>query len=76
MKEEILNFLNQFINVNEIEHHTNFIEEGMVNSLFAMQLILFLEEKFGIQIPNEDIKQDNFCSIDSIMHYLENNCPQ
>lgn len=71
IKKEIMSFLEQFFDVNEINEHTNFIKEGMVNSLFAMQLILFLEEKYNIEIANEDIKPENFCSVYTIMQYLK-----
>lgn len=72
MRKEVLDFLGKFIDLNSINEKTNFIEEGLVNSLFAMQLILFLEENFHITVSNEDIKPENFCSIDSIMIYLKN----
>ncbi len=71
IKKEIMSFLEQFFDVNEINEHTNFIKEGMVNSLFAMQLILFLEEKYNIEIANEDINPENFCSVYTVMQYLK-----
>ena len=71
IREEIMSFLDQFFDVNEIDEHTNFIKGGMVNSLFAMQLILFLEEKYNIEIVNEDINPENFCSVYAIMQYLK-----
>lgn len=71
IREEVMSFLDQFFDVKEIDEHTNFIKGGMVNSLFAMQLILFLEEKYNIEIANEDINPENFCSVYAIMQYLK-----
>jgi acyl carrier protein len=36
---------------------------GFVNSLFALELVMFVEKTFGFQVPNEEIKLDNFRTI-------------
>jgi len=36
---------------------------GFVNSLFAMELVLFIEKHFGIRIPNDDLDIANFRSV-------------
>jgi acyl carrier protein len=33
---------------------------GFVNSLFAMELVMFIEKNFNIRIPNEELRIDNF----------------
>lgn len=35
---------------------------GFVNSLFAMELVMFVEKTFSISIPNEELRIDNFRS--------------
>ena len=39
---------------------------GFGNSLFAMQLVAFVEREFGIEIDSEDLEMSNFRSIDAI----------
>ena len=39
---------------------------GLVNSLFAMQLVMFVESTFGLTVDNEDLDLENFRSIDAI----------
>jgi acyl carrier protein len=39
---------------------------GIVNSLFAMELVLFLEKALGTRIPNEELVMDHFRSIDAM----------
>ncbi len=39
---------------------------GVVNSLFAMQLVAFVEREFQITIDNEDLDLDNFRSINAM----------
>ncbi len=33
---------------------------GFVNSLFAMELVMFVEKTFGVTIPNDELRIDNF----------------
>lgn len=44
---------------------------GFVDSLFAMQLVLFVEREFGIALENEDLDLDNFRTIDALSHLIE-----
>ncbi|MEV4313145.1 phosphopantetheine-binding protein [Actinocrispum sp. NPDC049592] len=46
-------------------------EAGLVNSLFAMQLVLFVEQEFAIQVGNDDLERDNFRSVNSIAGLVE-----
>ena len=39
---------------------------GFVNSLFAMELVMFVEKTFGITIPNEELRIDNFRTADTM----------
>ena len=36
---------------------------GFVNSLFAMELVMFIEKTFGTRIPNEELHLGNFRSV-------------
>jgi methoxymalonate biosynthesis acyl carrier protein len=44
---------------------------GFANSLFAMQLVSFVEREFGIEITSEDLEMENFCSIRAISGLVE-----
>lgn len=39
---------------------------GLANSLFAMQLVLFVESEFGIAVENEDLELSNFETVGAI----------
>jgi methoxymalonate biosynthesis acyl carrier protein len=39
---------------------------GFVNSLFAMELVLFLEDTFSFRIPNEALRLDNFRTVEAM----------
>lgn len=39
---------------------------GYVNSLFAMELVRFVERTFALSVPESELRLDNFRSLDSI----------
>lgn len=44
---------------------------GFANSLFAMQLVTFIQNAFGIEIESADLEMDNFRSIQAISRLVE-----
>jgi len=69
---QVREFLGQFINIADIDDDHNLFASGMVNSMFAMQLVLFVEKEFGIQVANEDLDFENFKSLNAIVGFIEN----
>lgn len=65
-KQKIKIFLFQYIRNQTVEDDTDIFAGGFVSSLFAMQLITFLEKEFAITIENEDLNLDNFRSINAL----------
>ena len=49
-----------------IDHTVNLIESGVIDSMTLLRLTSFLEERYGIEMPDEDIVADNFRSLGSI----------
>jgi acyl carrier protein len=44
---------------------------GFANSLFAMQLVAFVEGQFRIEIDSDDLEMDNFRSIAALSGLVE-----
>lgn len=44
---------------------------GFVTSLFAMQLVMFLEKTFGLEISNDDLEMANFRSVDAMVALVD-----
>lgn len=42
------------------------ISSGLLTSLQTVELVLFLDEHFGIEISDEEFVEDNFESVDAI----------
>lgn len=44
---------------------------GFVNSLFAMELVMFIEKSFGISIPNDELQIRNFRTVELMTALVE-----
>ncbi len=66
-------FLKKYIQNIELEDDQDIFAMGVVNSLFAMQLVLFVEKELGAPISNEDLDIDNFRTINSILNLIHRN---
>ena len=49
---------------------TSFLEEGIVDSQGVMELVMFVEDKFGITVDDMDIVPDNFDSVIQLSAYI------
>ena len=62
-KEIVRNFINSAVNIEMLGDEENLFESGLINSLFAVQLMTFVERKFGIEIGMDDLDIENFKSV-------------
>lgn len=49
---------------------TSFLEEGIVDSVGVMELVAFVEEKFGLKIDDMDVTPDNFDSVSKLAAFI------
>jgi len=49
----------------------SFLEEGIIDSLGVMELVLFIEEKFGVKVKDEELTPDNFDSVNKLASYIQ-----
>ena len=47
------------------------VESGIIDSLGIISLLTFLEEKFSLEIPSEDLIPENFTSISAITNLVD-----
>jgi len=46
------------------------LSAGIVDSLGILRLVAFIEERFGVQVPDEDVVFENFQSIGAMASYV------
>lgn len=49
----------------------SFLENGVLDSMNVMELVLFLEQQFGIQVADHEIVPDNFDSIQKMTSFVQ-----
>ncbi|GEC88344.1 acyl carrier protein [Brevibacillus brevis] len=69
-KEQLKQFLHRFFRKPDLQDDDDIFALGFVNSLFAMQLVMFIETELGIELENQDIHLDNFRSINAILDLI------
>jgi methoxymalonate biosynthesis acyl carrier protein len=69
-KQIIRQFFSRFFRTDELNDSDDVFTGGYVNSLFAIQLIAWLEKEFKITIEDSDLELANFSTIDSIAQML------
>jgi acyl carrier protein len=70
VKETVRSFINNSINIDGLGDDENWFESGIVNSLFAVQLMTFVERSFGIEIGMEDLDVENFKSVSATAAFI------
>ena len=70
VKESVRNFINSSINIDALGDDENLFETGIVNSLFAVQLMTFVERTFGIEIGMDDLDIENFKSVSATATFV------
>ncbi|MCA9900323.1 MAG: acyl carrier protein [Ardenticatenaceae bacterium] len=65
IREELMNGSNS-----ELDESENLLAAGIIDSLGILRLVSFVEERFGIEVPDEDVTIDNFQSVKSMSDYV------
>ena len=54
----------------QLQNDVSFLEEGIVDSTGVLELVMFVEESFGITVEDEEIVPENFDSVTQLAHYV------
>ena len=63
---QILSFIEARFPQARIETGQDIFSLGFINSLFAMELVMFIEKTFGLTIPNDELQIDNFRTVQAM----------
>jgi acyl carrier protein len=53
-----------------LSNETPLLEDGVLDSLSLLQLVVFLQERFKITVDEADLLPENFASVNTICAYL------
>jgi methoxymalonate biosynthesis acyl carrier protein len=70
VKETLRGFILNSINITNWKDDENLFESGIVNSLFAVQLMTFIEKSFAIEVESNDLDVENFKSLNAMTAFV------
>lgn len=73
LKSEIMNFIieNFLYGQNDgFGEDVSFMQKGIIDSTGILELVSFIEEKYGISIGDEELIPDNFDSINKLSVFI------
>ena len=70
IKETVKRFILDSINISHLDDDDNLFDSGIVNSLFAVQLMTFIEKNFAIEVEMDDLDIENFKSLNATTAFV------
>ena len=75
MNDIIIDYIKQQLLSGQVDIDLNPEEDllgsGLIDSLGMIQLLAFIEEKFEVKVPPQDMTIENFMTVEAIGNYLE-----
>jgi len=74
-KSEIRNFIVENFLYGQDDNFTDdvsFLEKGIIDSTGVLELVTFVEDKFGIAVEDEELIPDNFDSLTKLSSFVSN----
>ncbi len=72
-KPEIRDFIVQYFLYGEDDNFSDevsFLEKGIIDSTGILELVAFAEDKFGIEVKDEELIPENFDSLGKLACYV------
>jgi acyl carrier protein len=70
VRDSIRRFVVRSINIPDLGDDDDLFESGLVNSLFAVQLMTFIEKTFAIEVEADDLDIQNFKSLNAATGFV------
>ena len=71
IEAKLRSFLGKIFRHHELQKDEDIFQAGFINSMFAMQLVLFIETEFKLRVEDEDLELDNFRTITAMIELIE-----
>lgn len=65
-EEKIMEFFRKKGRGRGLSLDTDLFKGGFIDSLFAFEMVLYLEKTFGIKIKNSELNEENFRTVSAI----------
>lgn len=54
----------------ELPDHASFLDANIIDSTGVLELVMFVEEVFGVSVQDDEIVRDNFDSVAQLAAYV------
>jgi methoxymalonate biosynthesis acyl carrier protein len=72
IREAIRDWVHQSVGASyPLTDQTDLIGDGVLTSLQTVELVTYLDERFGVEISDDEFVEENFRSIDTIAQLVE-----
>jgi acyl carrier protein len=75
IEQSIIGFLRDRFGVEVADPGADLIESGILDSAMVVDLVLYLEEGFGVMVALEDLEFENFATVESIAGFVAGRQP-
>ena len=70
IQQHLADFLKQHAEIEEFDETTDLIDEGILDSLMVTDLVLFSQQRFGIELAARDISPENLGTIQGMTRLI------
>lgn len=71
MKDKVIEILMDLVPDFEYSDDVKLLDDGILDSFDIVNLVLEINEEFGVEIGVEDISEENFETVDSICELIK-----
>ena len=73
MEEKVLDILEEVTGTDEIrdEKDIDLFESGLLDSLGIIEVLLKIEENFGLKLQPTDLEREDMATVDNLVKFLE-----
>lgn len=71
IEQVLTEFLERRTGLRPIARDMHLFDSGLVNSLFAIELLTFIETRFGVKVVTEDLDISRFSTITNVSAFVE-----
>jgi acyl carrier protein len=56
--------------IDSVDHDEDLLAQDVIDSLGIVELVAFLESRYGIQVGDDDLLPENFQSVNSVVAFV------
>jgi len=56
--------------------HDSFLDKGIIDSTGVLELVAFLDQRYGIHVQDQDLVPENLDSIDNLARFIGSKTPR